>query len=438
MKMGSQRFIFILAVMMWAHCTLAASVDIQRFDTSNGVRVYFAQAMELPIVDVQVVFDAGSARDGAQSGLAQLTNRMLSQGAGDLDADAIAEGFDRLGAEFHAEALRDMAVVGLRSLSEPKYLDSALDLMALVLRAPTFPEQAFEGERGRMLIELQTEDQSPGDIATKAFYRAVYADHPYAGNPLGTAESVRALTRDAAKEFHQRFYVARNAILAIVGALSRQDAERLAERLVGRLPAGEVAPAVPPVAELSHPQTIHVDYPSSQTHILVGQPGMTRLDPDYFPLYVGNHVLGGSGLVSRLAEEIREKRGLAYSTYSYFMPMRAEGPFLMGLQTRTKEAEAATGVLFETLDRFIAEGPTAKQLEASKKNITGGFPLRVASNRDIVQNLALIGFYNLPLDYLDTFSGKVEAVTLNDIRDAFKRRIHPDRLVTVTVGKSTQ
>jgi zinc protease len=394
--------------------------------------------MELPIVDIQVTFDAGSARDGVRPGLAHLTNRMLSRGAGDLDADAIAEGFDRLGAQFGAEAQRDMAVVSLRSLSQAEFLDKAVDLAATVLRAPTFPQEQLDGERNRVLIELDAQEQSPADVATREFFRAVYANHPYAVNPLGTPDSVRAVTRMDAVDFHQRYYVARNATVAIVGALTRADATRVAERLIGGLTPGEPAPALPPVTPLAHAQSVNIAYPSSQTHILVGQPGMSRLDPDYFPLYVGNHILGGGGLVSRLSEVIRERRGLAYSTYSYFMPMRQEGPFMLGLQTRTGEADAALKLLLETLNIFVQAGPTAKELAASKRNITGGFPLRIASNRNIVQNLAVIGFYGLPLDYLDTYSGKVEAVTLAEIRDAFSRRIHPDDLVTVTVGQSAK
>jgi zinc protease len=413
----------------------AGRLDIQRFDTANGARVYFVPAGELPIVDVEVVFDAGSARDGTHAGLAQLTNRLLSLGAGALDADAFAEGFDRLGAQFDTEALRDMAVVTLRSLSQADYLDKAVDLAALALREPAFAEEPLAGERNRLLIELEGQEQSPADIASRAFFGAVYGDHPYAADPLGTPESVRALTRADVADFHHRYYVARNATVAIVGAIDRAGAERLAARLIGGLPAGEPAPALPPVAPLERPERIHEAYPSSQTHVLVGQPGLSRLDPDYFPLYVGNQVLGGSGLVSRLSEEIREKRGLAYSAYSYFMPMRREGPFILGLQTRTEQADAAARLLQDTLDAFVAKGPTAEELASAKKNITGGFALRIAGNRNIVQNLAVIGFYGLPLDYLDTFSDQVEAVTLEQIRDAFRRRIHPADLVTVTVGQ---
>jgi zinc protease len=177
-----------------------------------------------------------------------------------------------------------------------------------------------------------------------------------------------------------------------------------------------------------------IDFPSSQTHLYAGQPGMSRGDPDYFPLYVGNHILGGSGLVSILMHEVREKRGLSYSVYSYFAPMAERGPMILGLQTKNTQADEARGVLLDTLQRFVDQGPTDDELEAAVKNITGGFPLRIASNSNIVQYLAMIGFYDLPLDYLDQFTGRVSAVTKEQIRDAYQRRVHPDRLAVVLVG----
>jgi zinc protease len=177
-----------------------------------------------------------------------------------------------------------------------------------------------------------------------------------------------------------------------------------------------------------------IHHPSAQAHILLGAPVLTRDDPDYFPLVVGNHVLGGSGLVSRVSNVIREQRGLAYSAYSYFIPMRAAGPFVMGLQTRGDQAGEATALLRQTLDEFIADGPSEQELAAAKRNLTGGFPLRLDSNKEIVEYLAMIGFYRLPLDWLDRYVERVNAVTVPQVRDAFARRIDPERLVLIRVG----
>ncbi|MDX9740985.1 MAG: pitrilysin family protein [Gammaproteobacteria bacterium] len=425
-------------LLLAATTAAAAQLDIQHWETENGARVYFVPAMELPMVDLQVVFDAGSARDGDKPGLARLVSRLLDQGAGDMDADAIAERFEDLGAQFSASSQRDMAAVDLRSLSDPAYLDPALDTLATLLHAPSFADTALERERGRMLVALRAEEQSPGDVAERALFGAVYGDHPYGTQPSGEAAVVSELGRDQVLAFHRQYYVARNAVVAIVGAVDRTQAERIAERVTEGLPEGRAAPAPAAVPSTPDERRVHIDFPSSQTHVLAGQAGLQRDDADYFPLYVGNHILGGAGLVSRISEEIREKRGLAYSAYSYFMPMRARGPYLLGLQTRNEQTPQALEVLNATLERFIAEGPDAKELIAAKKNITGGFPLRIASNRNIVGNLAMIGFYGLPLDWLDTFTDEVNAVTLEKIREAYVRRVDPSTMVTVTVGQSAQ
>lgn len=427
-----------MAFIMGTAVADGARIEIQHWETANGARVYFVPATELPMVDVQVVFDAGSARDGDRPGIAQLTSRLLDTGAGDLDADAISDSFEDLGARFSSEAHRDMAVVNLRSLSDPDFLMPALDTLALILREPTFPEDALERERNRLLTALQREEQSPGSIASNAFFDAIYPGHPYASNPLGSTEALPAITREHVREYHGRYYVARNAVIALVGAISRDQAEQLAEHLTRDMSAGKPAPELPPAPMLDGADHIHIEFPSSQTHILAGQPGLRRDDPDYFPLYVGNHVLGGGGLVSRISEEIRDKRGLAYSAYSYFSPMRAAGPFRLGLQTRNDQAGDAIEVLFDTVETFINDGPSDEELTASTRNITGGFPLRIASNRDIAGNLAVIGFYELPLDYLDRFNEQVEAVTPTQIRDAFQRRIDPARMITVTVGRAAE
>jgi len=422
---------FVVAAPAWA------TPKIHHWTEGNGARVYFVEARELPILQVNVVFDAGAARDPAgKSGLAMMTNALLEDGAGDLDADAIAQALESLGAELSNDSQRDMAMLGLRTLSDTPLRSRALDVMARILTAPSFPEDVLERERQRALVGLKQQQQSPGSLASKRFYEVLYRDHPYAADPAGTERGLSAITRDDLLAFHRRYYVGHNAVLAMIGDVSVGTARKIARALVGGLPAGEPPPPLPPVPAAQGPnggvdRTVH---PSSQSHIFLGEPVLTRDDPDYFPLYVGNHILGGSGLVSRISEEIREKRGLSYSAYSYFLPMRKPGPYIIGLQTRNDQRDQALKVLRETVANFVEHGPTAQELEAAKKNITGGFPLRIDSNRKIADYLAVIGFYQLPLSYLDDFIPKVEAVTVEQIRDAFQRRVDPGRMVTVIVG----
>lgn len=424
-----------LVTLLWVLPT-SAGPRIQTWQTQNGTRVLFVEAQELPILDVRLVFRGGSVRDGERPGLASLTSGMLTQGAGDWNADQIAERLADVGAQLSAGALRDMAWVGARTLTREPALGTTLETLATVVSRPRFPEADLERLRKATLVSLRQDDQDPARVGQKAWYQAIYGDHPYASDPAGTPASVSGLTRQELVDFHRRYYVARNGILTLVGALTRAQAEQVAEQLTRNLPEGQPASPVPPVPPLSDGALERIPFPSAQAHLYTGQPGMSRVDPDYFPLYVGNHILGGNGLVSQLSEEVREKRGLSYSVYSYFQPMQGLGPFLMGLQTKSRQADQARQVLMDTLSRFLDQGPTDKELRDAKLNLTGGFPLRIASNGKILEYLAVIGFYDLPLDYLDTFNDRVNAVTAEQIRDGFRRRLDPGRFATVIVGPS--
>jgi zinc protease len=424
----------VLFVWLLATGVAGAMPAIQHWTTDNGARVFFVPAPELPMVDVRVVFAAGSARDAALPGLAGLTNGLLDKGAAGLSADAIADRLEGLGAQLGSGSLRDMAWVSLRSLSDSAHFEPAVELMAGVLGKPDFNQRDIDRERERTLVALRHSEQQPDDIAEYHYYAAIYGRHPYASRPIGTEASLKRMTRGDIKDFHARYYVATNATIAIVGDIDRPGAERLARRLSAALPAGEPAAPLPAVAPLVKASEERIFHPSTQTHVLMGAPGIDRNDPDFFPLYVGNHILGGSGLVSQLYEEVREKRGLSYSVYSAFTPMQKKGPFSLGLQTRNDQLEEALKVLRDTLQRFHDQGPTEAELDAARKNITGGFALRIDSNSKIIEYLAVIGFYGLPLDYLETFNDKVMAVTREQIRDAFQRRVHPDVMATVIVG----
>ena len=423
-----------LALLAWS-IGAAAQPKIEHWTLDNGARVYFTRTTELPMVQLRAVFDAASSRDPqSKPGVAQMTNSMLRQGAGRLSADEIAAGFESLGAEFGSSSERDMAVVELRSLSDANLLDPALDLFSTVLTRPTFPADALDRERARALVALQRDLQQPGTIAEKTFMRQVYGDHPYAHDPLGTAESLRGISRADLAAHHARYYTGANALIAIVGDVTKDEAREIAKRTVGRLARGEKAPPLPAAPMVEEGQRKLIEFPAQQSHVRLGHPGMRRDSPDFFPLTVGNYTLGGGGLVSRLSEEIREKRGFAYSVYSYFLPMRAEGPFVTGLQTRNAQRDEAIAVVRAILAEFAEKGPTEQELQAAKRHLTGSFPLRIDSNKKLADNLAYIGFYGLPLDYLDTYVERIQSVTAEQVRAAFKRHLHPKDAVTVVVG----
>jgi len=426
------RVVLTLVLLTWLPQVLAVP-QIQSWITSKGAKVVFVQADALPMLDVRVVFDAGSARDDKHPGLAAFTNAMLTEGAGEWNADALAARVEDRGIRLGSGALRDMAWASVRTLSDPETRDVAIDTLSKVLAAPRLDADAIARVRQQMLIGLRKVEQSPSSMASRRFYRTLYADHPYAHPSEGTADSLKAINESLLRSFHHRYYVAANAVIAMVGAVDRQTAEQIAEQVTEGLQRGQHAPKLPDVPEVKGGE-LRQSFPSSQTHIYLGQSGVARHDPDYFPLYVGNHVLGGSSLVSILGEEVRNKRGLSYSVYSYFSPMRARGPFLMVAQTKNAQAGEALEVMRNTLQEFIDNGPTEDQLEASKRNIIGGFPLKIANNGKIVEYISMIGFYGLPLNWLETLTDKVAAVTVSQVRDAFGRRIDPAKSIAVVVG----
>lgn len=408
------------------------AANIEQWQLANGARVNFVQSDALPMVDVQVDFPAGSAYSpGRQAGLAGMVAGLLDAGTARLDENALADRFADLGAQFGASAETDRASVSLRVLSSDIERTSAVSLMAEVMRAPSFPVEVIDRERERAIVGLKEAETQPGYLVERAFMAEIYGTHPYGA--AASAESLKAIGRDDLIRFHQRYYVAGVANVSIVGDVDRAEADRMARELTDGLPAGTPSVTLPsPV--MPEAKVVRMANPSAQAHIAIGMPGLRRDDPDYYALLTGNYVLGGGGFVSRLMKEVREKRGFAYSIYSHFSPQRVAGPFRIGLQTRGRQVDEAVEVVRGTLADFIANGPTDEELETAKANIVNGFGLRLDSNAKLLGYVSVIGFYDLPLDWLEAYPKAVQALTVGQVRDAFKRRVLPQHLVTVIVG----
>jgi len=437
----------ILSSSPWAQSQgKIGSLDLYRWNTANGMQVLFSPTSELPIVDVRLVFDAGGARDvsvqPAKPGLAKLTNGLIFEGSQGITANEIAKTFEGLGVQYGNSSHRDMAVLDLRSLSDKPIIDKALDTLNQVLAKPLFDEKVLDRERNKLLVALNLAEQNPSSKASLAFFTAMYSNeqqqHPYASPSNGTKESLAKISRQDLIDYYRQYYVAPNAILAIVGDLSLERVKSIAERLSKTLGEGQHAPPLPTVQSAAKGKNISIEHPSTQTTIVLGQPALKRGDDDYYALYLGNHVLGGSGFSSRLVKEVRVKRGLTYSVGSHFIPMRAEGPFQISLTTKNQSADEAVTIVNQVLNDFIKSGPSDEEIEESKLNISGSFPLRTASNKSIVEHLAVIGFYNLPENYLDIFKEKIQAVTREQIIDAFQRRVIPEKMSTIIVGASSE
>ena len=419
-----------------------ALLPIQHWTEPSGAKVYLVESPVIPMVDVQIDFDAGTRRDPAgQSGLATAVAAMASKGVKALgaepalDENGLGEAWADLGASFEAGADNDALHYTLRSLTDPPLLDKAARLAARQIGEPSFPADVWPRDRARWSASLKESLTRPSTVAAHAFGAAVYGSHPYGTRT--TEETLARINVADMQTFHTQHIAACRAKVSIVGAVSRAQAQALVATLLSRLPATTGCAPLPPVGEISAlaaPVEQNIPFASAQAHVLIGQPGFQRRDPDFVALLVGNHILGGGGFVSRLTNEVREKRGLSYSVYSYFAAGLHAGAFTVGLQTRPDQAREAVKVSRDVIARFVAEGPTEAELRAAKDNLIGGFALRIDSNKKLLGNVANIAWNELPLDYLDQWTKKVEALTVADVRAAMARKLQPERMVTVVVG----
>ncbi|WP_054901885.1 pitrilysin family protein [Pseudomonas sp. NBRC 111131] len=410
-------------------------LNIQNWTTAEGARVLFVEARELPMFDLRVTFAAGSSQDGNTPGLATLTNAMLNEGVAGKDVTAIAEGFEGLGADFGNGSYRDMAVASLRSLSAKDKREPALKLFAEVAGKPTFPEDALKRIKNQLLAGFEYEKQNPGKIAGKALFAKLYGEHPYGHPSDGTAESIPGITLDQLRTFHAKAYAAGNAVIALVGDLSRSEAEAVAAQVSAALPKGP-ALATPAQPAEPKPGSTHIDFPSKQTHLMLAELGIDRQDPDWPALSLGNQILGGGAFGTRLMSEVREKRGLTYGVYSVFSPMQVRGPFMINLQTRAELSEGTLKLVQDILADYLKNGPTQQELDDAKRELAGSFPLANASNASIVGQLGAIGFYNLPLTWLEDFMQQSQALTVEHVKAAMNKHLAADKLVIVTAGPS--
>ena len=410
------------------------SFETQTWQTANGSRVVFYPAPEVPMLDINIAFAAGSAYDGRQWGLSALTTHLLDQGNAGMSASTVADKFAEVGAQYGGVSSQDMMALTLRTLTRPDALKQATAMFALLINHPDFPTDAFLREKNQQLMSIQQELDLPESIAQNTFYQALYGQHPYAHPINGNPSTVNALTVDDVRHFYQKYVVSRNAVIVLVGAIDAKTAHQIAEQMTHDLPTGQPAATIPAARPLAHELTIEVPHKSHQTVVRLGTLGITHQNTHYFPLQIGNYILGGGTLVSLLAKELREKRGLTYDVTSQFFPMPGSGPFVIGFSTKNKQTQSALDLTRETLSAFIQGGPTEEELTAAKQYLTGSFPLTLASNRNVADMLLKIAFYRLPSDFLSTYIAHINAVQRTEIQSAVQNQINPNALLQVTVG----
>ena len=418
-----------------------AALPIENWTQASGAQVFLVQSPAIAMVDVQIDFDAGSRRDSAdKAGLASVTAMMLSKGIrasgsnSALDDNQLSEAWADLGASFAASAGADRMSFSLRSLTYPDLLGKAVDLAARLMGQPAWPNAVWQRERERINASIKEANTRPATLAARAFSQAVYGAHPYGFET--TEANLAAINVADMQAMYSALIVPCRAKVSIVGAVTKPQADALVAKLLGQLPKSpcSLLTAIREVEPLKEALDKRIPFESAQAHVLIGQPGYKRDDPDFFALLVGNQILGGGGFTSRLTNEVREKRGLTYSVYSGFQPGSHAGAFTLGLQTRPDQAAAALQVSKDVLAEFVTQGPTEVELKAAKDNLVGGFALRIDSNRKLLDNIANIAWNKLPLNYLDVWTQQIDNITTAQVKAAFQRKLQPERMVTVVLG----
>ncbi|MBT8517602.1 insulinase family protein [Polynucleobacter paneuropaeus] len=422
--------------------SVQAALPIQQLDSYKGAKAYLVQTQSLPMLDIEISIDAGTRYDPAsKAGLAIMTAELLDNGirsAGrNLTEAQIADEIADLGADIKIGVSGERAMILVRCLSRPDIRDRAIQLARLILSSPTYDSVVVNREKQRISAGLLEAETKPDFVLDRRFRKAVYGDYPL-GNAV-TVKSIAGLSVSDLKQFHQQFYRSDRVIVSMVGDVNKSEAQEIMQTLVKDLP--QTGSSIPPLPELARSpvenlseREITIPFDSQQAHIAMGMTAIARNNPDYFPLIVGNYALGGGGFVSRLMNEVREKRGLAYSVFSYFAPGQETGIFQAGLQTKNDQATMALDVMTETISQFIAKGPTQSELDAAKANLINGFPLRIDNNRKLLDNVSSIAWNGLPLNTLDTWTEQVNAVTREQVESAFQKYLAMDRMKIVVLG----
>lgn len=431
---GLLRLGALLLLLVTAPAAQANDMKIERVTSPGGIEAWLVESHANPLIAVRFAFRGGATQDDkGKEGLSYFVSAMMDEGAGELDALAFQEKAQGLAMRMDFDAGRDVMLGNLQTLTENK--DEVFDLVRLALTEPRFDEDAIARVRAQIFAGLKFDEHDPETVASLAWDRLAFQGHPY-GRPIkGTLQSIAAISRDDLKSYVRRVFARDKLVISVVGDINAEELGKALDHIFGALPPhselAAVADATPPLGPTQ--EIIEMDVPQSVAQF--GHRGIARKDGDFIAAYVLNYIIGGGGFASRLMEEVREKRGLAYSVYSNLYPYEHGAVFVGSVATKNEAIGQSLEVIESELKRLAEQGPTAEELANAKSYLTGAYALRFDSSSSIANQLLAIQIEDLGIGYVNRRNKLVEAVTLDDIKRVAKRLIEADRLITTIVGK---
>ena len=410
------------------------SMEIQTVISPGGIKAWLVESHIVPLISMRFAFTGGASQDPAgKEGVSYFLSGMFDEGAGDLKSTAFQQRMDELAIKMSYDTGRDTFTGNFQTLTKNR--EEAFNLLRLALTETRFDKDALERVREQILTGLKFDAKNPGKVASRQWFKLAFGDHPYGRSVQGTEKSVAALSAADLRAYKRRVLARDNLTIAVVGDIDAKTLGPLLDKVFGPLPEKAELAKIPDMAPAPGPVRKLVEMNVPQSVVQFGHAGIKRKDKDFIPAYIVNYILGGGGFSSRLMEEVREKRGLAYSVYSYLSPYQHSAVFLGGVATKNTAVEKSIEVIKTELARMAEHGPTAQELDNAKKYLTGSYPLRFDTSSKIANQLLWLQIENLGKDYVKNRNSMIEAVSLEEIRRVARRLLKPGNLIITIVGK---
>jgi zinc protease len=410
------------------------AAKIERVVSPGGIVAWLVEEHTVPLIAMEFAFRGGASQDEAdKAGTATLLAGLLDEGAGDLDGQAYQEKLEENAVELHFSAMRDSFDGSLKCLADKRV--PAFELLRLAVAEARLADEDVDRIRQQILARIRRDSTDPGDVAYETWAAHAFPNHPYGHRPLGSETTVEAIARTDLAGFRAANFARSNLVVAVVGAIDAATLGPALDQIFGALPAEPKLKPVKAAAPQNIGKTEIVDMDIPQTTIVFGRGGLVRDDPDYIPAVVMNHILGGGTFTSRLFNEVREKRGLAYSVYSYLDPMEHAGVIGGGVATKNERAAEALDIIEKEFARFAKDGPTADELAKAKLYLTGSYALNFDSSVKVARGLKQIQLTRRPVDYIDRRNALVEAVTVEDVKRVAARILGDGDLLVAAAGR---